>query len=260
MIVTTGERLSDSPYVDAVTHGYTAEIGSTIRPAETRWHMVMVKAEGNTQLMVVGPLTTAGVVSWGAGGEVLWLRFKLGVFMPHLPFKEFRDSETPLPGATSQRFWLKGAAWQFPDYENVDTFVEGLVRDEILAYDPVVGAVMQEQAHDLAPRTVRHRFAQATGLTQKHVRQVERAQQAALMLKQGVPILDTVYALGYFDQPHLTRALKQWVGYTPAQLAHRVSSCHDLQDDGQVDCQDNALWMDYTPNGQASMREMVKAD
>lgn len=239
MIVMTGERLSDSPYVDAVTHGYTAEIGSTIRPAETRWHMVLVKAEGNTQLMVVGPLTTAGVISWGAGGEVLWLRFKLGVFMPHLPFKEFRDSETPLPSATSQRFWLKGAAWQFPDYENVEPFVDRLVRDEILAYDPVVGAVMQEQAPDLAPRTVRHRFAQATGLTQKHVRQVERAQQAAEMLIQAVPILDTVYELGYFDQPHLTRSLKRWVGYTPAQLTHSPHAAHANQD--------NALQTDYSP-------------
>ena len=256
MIVTLRERLSDSPYVDAVTHGYTTEIGSTIRPAETHWHMVLVKAEGNTQLMVVGPLTTAGVVAWGAGGEVLWLRFKLGVFMPHLPFNEFRDGEMPLPGATSQRFWLKGAAWQFPDYDNVEPFVDRLVRDEILAYDPVVGAVIQEQAHELAPRTVRHRFAQATGLTQKHVRQVERAQQAALMLRQGVPILDTVYELGYFDQPHLTRSLRQWVGYTPAQLAHPASSSPDYQHD----CQDDALWKDYTPNGQASMRERVKAD
>ena len=231
MILTLGERLSDSPSVEAVTHGYTAEIGSTIRPAETRWHMVLVKAEGKTQLLVVGPLTTSGVVSWGAGGEILWLRFKLGVFMPHLPFKEFLNGETPLPSATSQRFWLKGAAWQFPTYENVDTFVERLVHDKILTYDPVVGAILQDQPHELAERTVRLRFAQATGLTQKHVRQVERAQQAAMMLKEGISILDTVYTLGYFDQPHLTRSLKQWVGYTPAQLARESRDCHDPQND-----------------------------
>jgi AraC-like DNA-binding protein len=37
-------------------------------------------------------------------------------------------------------------------------------------------------------------------------------------LGQGVSILDAVYELGYYDQPHLTRALKQWVGHTPAQI------------------------------------------
>jgi AraC-like DNA-binding protein len=31
-------------------------------------------------------------------------------------------------------------------------------------------------------------------------------------------IPDTMYELGYFDQPHLTRALKHFVGFTPAQL------------------------------------------
>ncbi|MCB0139261.1 MAG: AraC family transcriptional regulator, partial [Caldilineaceae bacterium] len=36
----------------------------------------------------------------------------------------------------------------------------------------------------------------------------------------GVSILDAVDEAGYYDQPHLTRALRQWVGYTPAQILH----------------------------------------
>jgi methylphosphotriester-DNA--protein-cysteine methyltransferase len=60
----------------------------------------------------------------------------------------------------------------------------------------------------------------ATGLRQNHIRQYKRAQQAARLLQQGVPILDTVYEAGYFDQPHLTRSLKQFIGYTPAQIIH----------------------------------------
>ena len=89
----------------------------------------------------------------------------------------------------------------------------------------------------LAPRTERHRFLQATGLSHTHIRQIERAQQAAALLRQGVPILDTVYQAGYFDQPHLTRALKQWVGHTPAQLIRmshpeqlEVSADHSYED------------------------------
>jgi methylphosphotriester-DNA--protein-cysteine methyltransferase len=67
---------------------------------------------------------------------------------------------------------------------------------------------------------VRHRFLQATGLTQGHIRQVERAKRAAELLRQGSSISDTVYEAGYFDQPHLTRSLKRWIGSTPAQLVH----------------------------------------
>src|SRR3712207_8595796 len=51
----------------------------------------------------------------------------------------------------------------------------------------------------------------STGLSHSHIRQVERAQRAAALLQQGVSIPDTVFELGYFDQPHLTRSLKHWV-------------------------------------------------
>jgi methylphosphotriester-DNA--protein-cysteine methyltransferase len=67
-------------------------------------------------------------------------------------------------------------------------------------------------------RTVRHRFLRATGLSATHIRQMKRAQQAQALLQQGVSILDTVDEAGYFDQPHLTRSLKQFIGYTPAQI------------------------------------------
>ena len=218
MSLFVAERVSDSPYIETVMHGHTVGGGSAIRPAETHWHMVFVREHGNLHPIVVGALTTTGVVSWGEGAEILWVKFKLGTFMPHLPAKGFLDVETHLPGAANQSFWLKSSAWQFPDFENVETFINRLVRQEILVCDPLVHAVLQDQPEEMAPRTIRHRFLRATGLTQSHIRQVERAQQAARLLQQGIPILDTVYELGYFDQPHLTRSLKQFVGYTPAQI------------------------------------------
>jgi hypothetical protein len=218
------ERLSDSPYIEAVMHGHTAGAGSTVRPAEIHWHMVFVREHGNFHPLMVGALTSSGVVAWGEGAEILWIKFKLGAFMPHLPVKEFVDAETPLPGAMRQSFWLKSAAWQCPDFDNVETFVNRLVREEILVRDPLVNTVLQEQPHDMAARTLRHRFLRATGLTQCHIRQFERAQQAATRLRQGASILDTVYELGYFDQPHLTRSLKQFVGHTPAQILGLTSA------------------------------------
>jgi AraC-like DNA-binding protein len=78
--------------------------------------------------------------------------------------------------------------------------------------------VIQDHPQETPSRTIRHRFLRATGLSRSHIRQIERAQQAAALLRQGVSIPDTVFKLGYFDQPHLTRSLKRWVGHTPAQL------------------------------------------
>ena len=225
------ERSSDSPYIEKVIQGWTVSAGSTIRPAEINWHMVFVKHPGGVQAVIAGPLTTSGMASWGEGAEILWIKFKLGIFMPHLPTRDVLDGETVLPDASSRCFWFKGAALQFPDYENVETFIARLVHNEDLVRDPVVSAALQDQLPEISSRTVRHRFLQATGLTQSHIRQFERAQRAAALLKEGVSILDTVFEAGYFDQPHLTRSLKQFIGHTPAQII-RMSrpDCQNIQD------------------------------
>jgi AraC-like DNA-binding protein len=217
MTLVFDERASDSPYIETVTRGFTLSDGGSIRPAENHWHMVFVRHSGGLTPIVVGPWTTAGEVMWGEGAEILWVRFRPGTFMPHLPTRDFLDSETVLPEASGNDFWLKGRAWQFPDFETIDTFVDRLAREDILTHDPVVSAVLQGHPHDRSERTVRHRFLNATGLTQNHIRQVERAQQAAALLAQGVSILDTIHETGYFDQPHLTRSLKRFIGKTPAQ-------------------------------------------
>ena len=222
------ERRSDSPYIDAVTRGRTAGEGSTIRPAESRWHMVLVKHNGQARLIVTGALTTSGVVPFIEDIELLWIRFALGTFMPSLPARNLLDRETLLREATCRSFWLNGSTWQYPDFDNVETFVDRLIRDETLVCDPIVSAVVQghiqEHHQEMASRTLRHRFLQATGLSHSHIQQIERAQQAAALLRQGVSISDAVYQAGYYDQPHLTRSLRQWVGHTPAQLIRARTS------------------------------------
>lgn len=218
MTILYKDRLSDSPYIDSVIHGQTVGEGTTIRPAETHWHMVFVNLEGVRRALIVGPWSQSGRVSYGEGAEILWIKFKLGAWFSHLPVREFVDTETLLPETAGSSFWLKSAAWEFPNHETVETFVARLAREDILVRDPVVQTVLDGQQPALSPRTVRHHFLHSTGMTQNHIYQIERAQQAAELLRQGVSILDTVEQSGYFDQPHLTRSLKQWIGYTPAQL------------------------------------------
>ena len=218
MSILSEERSSDSPYVETVIRGRTASDGIAIRPALNRWHMVVTRQHGNVRLLVVGPWTTAGFITYTDDAELLWIRFALGTFMPHFSPKDARDAETILPGAAGRSFWLHGAAWQFPDYGNADTFVSRLVHEGTLLHDPLIAAALSDELPETPDRTVRHRFLRATGLTQSHIRQVERAHRAAALLQRGVPILDTVDEAGYYDQPHLTRSLRRWIGHTPAQL------------------------------------------
>jgi hypothetical protein len=212
-------RSSDSPYLESVTRGETLADGAPIRPAEEHWHLVFVQHQAETRTLLVGPWTSAGKVSYGAGAQILWVKFKLGAWFDHLPIQEFVDSETALPDATGPRFWLKSATWEIPTFDNVETFVSRLAHEDALRLDPVVQSVLQGDPPSLSPRTVRHRFLHATGMTQKQIQQMARARRAADLLHQGTPILDAVAALGYYDQPHLTRSLKHWIGHTPAQIA-----------------------------------------
>ena len=142
--------------------------------------------------------------------------------MPHLPLTALMNNVVILPEATSRSFWLNGSAWEYPTLENAETFVNRLVREAVLVRDPILNSVLLDQPHDLSFSTVRRRFLRATGLTPGTVRQIERVRTAAMLLKQGVSILDTVHEVGYFDQPHLTRSLKHYMGFTPAQFARLV--------------------------------------
>ena len=92
------------------------------------------------------------------------------------------------------------------------------------AMEPVVQAALQGQLKDLSLRTAQRHFLRTTGLTHSAVRQIERARYATTLLQQGVSILDVVYEAGYFDQPHLTRSLKYYIGQTPAQITDRSRS------------------------------------
>ena len=220
------ERPSDSPFVDSIWRSYSEHGGAFISMAEIHCGIVVTKYNGRTILTVRGPETRATPAYCPAGAEFIGIQFKAGAFMPDLPAKRVMDRrDVNLPEATSKSFWLNGSAWQFPDFENADTFVDWLVRDDLLVHDPVVDAVVQGQRpEEVSLRTVQRRFSQATGLTQGAAHQIERARYATTLLKQGASILDTVYEAGYFDQPHMTRSLKHFTGLTPAQIIDKSRS------------------------------------
>ena len=213
------ERLSDSPYVEKVGHFCVVGDCTQVCGAGLLWNMMLVSYKGQRSLSIWRPETQSGLMKFPEGAEFLFIQFKLGRFMPRMPINEIADKGVFLPDATSKSFWLDGSAWQYPDYENVDTFVDWMVRDGLLAHEPVVDAVLHNQPQDMASRTIRQRFLQATGLTRSYIDQLERAQQAAILLESGMSILDTVEQAGYADQPHLTRSLKRFIGQTPAQIA-----------------------------------------
>jgi len=181
--------------------------------------MVVTRHKGKTTLTVRGPETKAATLDCPAEGEWLGIRFKLGTFMPRLPARNLLDHrDVTLPEATDRSFWLNASAWEYPDFENAEIFVKQLVHDGLIAVDVAVDTSLRGQRQELSIRSAQRHFLQATGMTQSTIRQIQRARYATNLLKQGVSILDTVHETGYFDQAHLTRSLKYFIGQTPAQI------------------------------------------
>lgn len=212
-------RPSDSPFIERIWRSQSFEAGPFLSTASSRWEMIVSHYEGRIYLALRGPETVPTVALCPPEGEWVGITFKHGVFMPHLPVSQLVNGGVELPEASSRRFWLHGASWEFPTFENVETYIARLVKEELLVSDPVVASTLQAHAVDLSLRSVQRRFLRATGLTHGEVNQIERAHHAVALLKQGVSILDTVDRAGYADQPHLTRSLKRLIGQTPAQLA-----------------------------------------
>jgi hypothetical protein len=221
MIYALDERPSDSPFVERIWRARSDHGGPFLSIAMSHWEMVVTKLHGRTTVTVRGPETKATSLHCPAGGEWLGIRFRLGTIMPQLPARALVDAATDLPAMGRHAFWLQGSAWEVPDFDNAEAFVNWLVRDGLLVRVPVVDAALHGELNERSLRTAQRHFVRTTGLTHGAVRRIERARYATILLQQGVPILDAVHEAGHFDQPHLTRSLKHFIGQTPAQIMGR---------------------------------------
>jgi AraC-like DNA-binding protein len=222
MIFKFEDRPSDSPFVERIWRAQSERTGSFSSIAKSSWEMVMTRYNGNVTFTVRGPESKATPLNVSTvGAEFFGIRFKVGTLMPDLPASSLVDEDINLPDASSKSFWLNGSAWQFPNYDNADTFVDRLVRKGLLACNPLIETELQGQLKDLSIRTVRRHFLRTTGVSQSTIRQIERTRYAAVLLQGGMSILDVVYEAGYYDQPHLTRSLKHFIGHTPTQIMQK---------------------------------------
>lgn len=97
--------------------------------------------------------------------------------------------DVTLPQATGRSFWLNGSAWEYPDFENAETFVNRLVHDGLIAIDVAVDAALQDYRQRLSLRSIQRHFLQTTGLTQGAIRQIERARHGCAKSRLAVYLL-----------------------------------------------------------------------
>ena len=216
------ERASDHPFVERVWRCHSDRADTFLSVAANSFEMAITRLGGRSFLTLRGPETTATRLDCPAEGKWVCIRFKPGTFMPRFLPGGLRDhQDVTLPAATGHSFWLNGSSFEYPSFDNAETFVKRLVRGGILSRDPSVEDTLLRRPIALSLRSTQRHFLRFTGVTYATFRQIERARYAAILLREGVSILDVVSRLGYFDQAHLTRSLKHFVGETPTKVIQR---------------------------------------
>src|SRR5215217_336496 len=122
--VAISDRPSDLPFVERVWRAHSERAGTMLSVAPSHCEMVVTRHRGKTKLTLRGPETRATVLEYPTDAEWLGIRFTLGSFMPRHPARTLIDrNDRNLPSASNRSFWLEGSVWDYPDFENAETFV-----------------------------------------------------------------------------------------------------------------------------------------
>jgi len=95
----------------------------------------------------------------------------------------------------------------------------------VIVRDDIVERVAEGSPRAITQRSLQRRFQKVMGITPKCLAQVDRAHRAVNLLRTGravAAVADVAFALGFADQAHLTRSLKQWIGKTPGAIAREL--------------------------------------
>ncbi|MFD3461876.1 helix-turn-helix domain-containing protein [Nocardia fluminea] len=211
-------RLSDSPWVESVWTCRSDQVTEMTSVATETWGLVFWEQQGVPSAAVTGPEIATSTAPVPEGADFVGIQFAVGTSLRAVTATTLVDSGIVLPDVTARGFWLDGDRWETPRVDDAEALVERLVGHGVVVRDALVADTLRGLTPAITERTLERRFRAATGLTRGAVRQIERARTAALLLSAGDAPGDVIDKLGYYDEPHLARALRRFVGRTAGQL------------------------------------------
>src|SRR5690606_5450983 len=110
--------------------------------AGSNWEIVINRSEGKPMLAVRGAETQSRIAESPAETDFFGIQFQVGTFMPFLPMRDLLNGGIMLPEAGSKTFWLNGSTWEYPTFDNADTFVQRLIRQGLIISDPIVQSAL----------------------------------------------------------------------------------------------------------------------
>jgi hypothetical protein len=215
-------RASDSPWVSSVWTCRSEQVSEMTAVATETWGLVFFEQEGRAHAAVTGPESRSATAPVPEGASFVGIQFAVGTSLGGVAAPSLVDAGIVLPDVTRRSFRLDGQRFPTPRPDDAEALVDRLVRTGVVIGDPVVAGALRGAPPAVCERTLQRRFRAATGLSHGAIRQIERVRAAAVLLMGGARVSDVVAELGYYDDAHLARALRRYVGRTARQLREGV--------------------------------------
>lgn len=186
--------------------------------AAARWGLVFWRHQGRSFAAITGPESKTSTAPVPEGAAFVGIEFALGTSLRTIPTSSLVDGGVGLPDTARKTFRLDSTRWEIPGADDAEALVASLTRSEVVVRDPVVAEILAGRRPATSVRTAERRFQATTGLSRTAIRQIERVREAAALLSAGGATADVISKLDYYDEPHLARALRRYVGRTARQL------------------------------------------
>ncbi len=211
-------RASDSPWIASVWTSRSDEVSQMTSVASETWGLVFWEQDGASHAAVTGPESRTSSAPVPEGAVFVGIQFAVGTSLRLTPTSTLVDSGLQLPDTTHRHFRLHGDRWETPGPDDAEALVDRLVRSGTIVRDPLVTSVLSGRGVPGSDRTIERRFRAATGLSRGAIGRIERVRAATALLLAGTAAGTVVADLGYYDEPHLARALRRYVGRTAGEL------------------------------------------
>ena len=203
---------SKLPFVDCIWHARIAKSEEFGDAAKETWGLAFTRhSDGTFAAELIGSSYRHRKLDAIEGDKYWGVEFNALVTVQNIDKRELTGHLVQLP-VEGGLFQLGGVTHTIPLFDELNCFCSQLQEQGIIQYN-------ESGITDTSMRSVRsnqRHYRKIIGLTKKQTQQIKRAEKAATLLRSGIRPIDVAVEAGYADQAHMTRALKTFLGETPA--------------------------------------------
>lgn len=116
-------RESDHPLIDTVMVGEIAASVLVQRPAEPRWHLVVLDGPGPDRVVLAGPKSSSGAFEVPGDVRGTWVQLRLGTHVSGMQMSDLVDAEITLADRGRRTFELRGSRVEIQEDDDAEAMV-----------------------------------------------------------------------------------------------------------------------------------------